>query len=106
MPTTVWTDPLRLLLILGELDPLLDEPMLQVWPEAPPLGWMPSEAATPAPPLGPEWGSLPLDMDPVTALLVRRSLAPVSPPSDADLLDAILGPELEGQPEDLLPALW
>lgn len=106
MPTTVWTDPLRLLLILDELDPLLDEPMLEVWEEAPPLGWMPSAAATPAPPLAPEWGSLPVDLDPVTALLLRRSLAPVRPPSDDELLDAILGPELEGQPRDLLPELW
>lgn len=106
LPESVWTNPLELLVALGELDPLFEEDFVLMWEEAPALPWLPQATATPSPPLahGPGW--LPMDLDPVTALLVRLAVAPVAPPTRNELLEALLAPELEGQPRWLLPPLW
>ena len=92
--------------MLDQLDPLFAEDFVTLWPEAPPLGWMPQAMATPAPPLGPAHGSLPLELDPVSAMLLGASVAPVHALRDNDLLSAVLDPELDGQPAEHLPPLW
>ncbi len=90
-PTSPWSDPLALLVTLGELEPALEGDWLVVDPEAPPLGWLPAAAARPAPPLCPPAGALPLDMSglPLVALAVRSSLSPTAPITSDSIVDAL-----------------
>ena len=105
-PRSPWSHPLELLVTLEQLDPLFAEHFVTLWPEAPPLGWMPQAMATPAPPLGPAHGSLPLGLDPVSAMLLEAAVGPVHSIREDELLSAVLAPELEGQPAEHLPPLW
>ncbi len=92
-PRSPFSDPLELLVRLGELDVQIDPAALE--PPVPPLPWLPSAAGTPAPPLSDRRAA----GDPQVELLIEAVRPPVEPLTSADVLAAVLAPEWEGLPD-------
>ncbi len=103
-PQSVWSDPLALLVAMGELDPVLDPDTLGLPTRVPPLPWLPAAAGLPDAPLTRRalGSSTP---DPLVALVLEASVAPTAPLTSSAVLAAVLAPEWEGVPslEGLVP---
>ncbi|MCB9760819.1 MAG: RHS repeat protein [Alphaproteobacteria bacterium] len=91
---SIWSDPLAILVSLGELDGGGEGRPLR--PEPPPLPWLPDAAATPEPPLGAGWTGVVLDAHPVVAAALAAGLHGGHPVREQDLFDALLQQEMQG----------
>jgi len=90
-PETLWSDPLELLVALGELENAVEGDWLNLRPTPAALPWLPAASATPDPPLCPPLGALPIALSdsPLSLLAVRSAVAPVQPIDTDAVIDAL-----------------
>ena len=90
-PETIWSDPLALLVAMGELEPAVEGDWLVLRDAPAALPWLPAASATPDPPLCPPLGALPIDLSdsPLSQLAVRSAVAPVRPIDTDAVIDAL-----------------
>jgi len=93
-----WTDPLGLLVALGEVQLPITDDWWSPRAQAAPLPWLPAGLEGSVPPLLPAAGALPLREDPVTALLLAAAMPPAAPLDSAALLEVLLAEDLADVP--------
>jgi YD repeat-containing protein len=98
MEKQIFSEPLRVLMDLGELEPNLDESWTLFQDPTPPLPWLPPSAATHNPPLGPPRNTLPLELSPLETLCLKAVLGPVFPLNSQSIGLALLQPEFDDLP--------
>ncbi len=98
----LWSQPLDVLLLLGELEPVVEGPWVQLRPTEAELPWLPRSSLRPQLSLLPPADALPLELDPVTAHAVSAALPTVHPVRFEDLARAAVQDELNEPWLDLL----
>ena len=89
-----WSDPLGLLVSLGEVQPPLTGSWWQPIPPAAPLPWMPASLEGGPPTILPSLGALPLEEPPAATYFLRAAMPPAEPVSSDALLQVLLERDL------------
>ena len=98
MEQQVFSEPLKLLMDLGQLKTEIDKGWTLFQDPTPPLPWLPPSAATHNPPLGPPRNTLPLELSPLETLCLKAVLGPVFPLNSQSIGLALLQPEFDDLP--------
>ena len=93
-----WSDPLGLLVGLGELSQPLTDDWWSAGTPAAPLPWMPASIEGAPPAILPPTGAMPLDESLIAATLLAAAMPPARALDSASLLQVLLADELEGVP--------
>jgi YD repeat-containing protein len=111
MPEADFSDPIELLVTMRILEPVLDGSWLVAEANVPPLGWLPESSATPAPPLAPVPGALPISLNEIETISFLATVSPTHSIDTYELLNSILSINFDHLPrqhwsENSLLGLW
>jgi len=96
-----WRDPLSMLVALDAFPVIMSDPWLSLTAPTAPVGWLPQEASSTTPRWQVSTDDIPIAASPLEAITLRAALAPSTPLSGEDILEALLGPEFQSLPSPL-----
>ena len=90
LPESAFANPLKIIVALRIINPVLEGEWLPPESNPPPLGWLPESSATPPPPLAPAPDSLPISLNDIEKISLYAALSPTHSIDTYGLFNSIL----------------